>query len=107
MKRSELKNIVKEILFEEPYIDLSKQKVGDVKIDPETGIKSTLTKINPETGGLSWDISYEVDPLQVYNKIDDLLKYMSNEKGNTELNKIKDVLKQLKNKTHRLVKSSK
>ena len=107
MKRSELKNIVKEILSEEPYIDLSKQKVGDVKIDPETGIKTTLSAINPETGALTWDVDYEVDPEQVYEKINDLVNYMSRVKGDNELGKIKDILKNLKNKTSRLIKQSK
>ena len=106
MKRSELKNIVKEILAEEPYVDLSKVKVGDTKIDPDTGIKSVLTAINPETGALTWDIFYEVDPEQVYLKLEDLVKYMSRVKDDTELGKIKEILKNLKNKTSRLIKKS-
>lgn len=36
--------------------ELDGVKVGDVNID--RGIKSTVTKINPETGGVSWDIDY-------------------------------------------------
>jgi hypothetical protein len=37
-------------------VEFDDVKVGDVKID--RGIKSTITKINPETGGVSWDIDY-------------------------------------------------
>ena len=105
MKRSELKNIVREIV-EDAYIDLSKLKVGDTQIDPETGVKSTLSAIDPETGKLTWDVSYEVDPKQVYEKLEDLVAYMSREKSNTELGKIKEILKTLKNKTSRLIKKS-
>jgi len=104
MKRSELKNIVKEILAEDPYVDLSKVKIGDTKIDPKTGVKSTLTAIDPETGKLTWDVFYEVDPQQVYEKLSELIEYMSREKSNTELSKIKDILKKLKNQTSRLIK---
>ncbi len=103
MKRSELKNIVKE-LVEDAYIDLSKVKIGDTKIDPETGVKSILTAIDPETGKLTWNVSYEVDPKQVYEKLNDLINYMNAEKGDTELSKIKDILKKLKNQTSRLMK---
>jgi hypothetical protein len=101
MKRSELRKIV-----EDAYVDLSKLKIGDTKIDPDTGIKSVLTAIDPETGKLTWDISYEVDPQQVYEKLSELVNYMSREKSDTELGKIKEILKTLKNKTSRLVKKS-
>ena len=99
MKRSELKKIV-----EDAYIDLSKLKIGDTRIDPTTGVKSTLTAIDPETGKLTWDISYEVDPQQVYEKLSELVEYMSGSKLDTELGKIKEILKNLKNKTSRLIK---
>jgi flagellar biosynthesis/type III secretory pathway chaperone len=101
MKRSELRKIV-----EDAYVDLSKSKIGDTKIDPVTGVKSTLTAIDPETGKLTWDISYEVDPQQVYEKLSELVEYMSGSKIDTELGKIRDILKNLKNKTSRLVKKS-
>jgi flagellar biosynthesis/type III secretory pathway chaperone len=99
MKRSELRKIV-----EDTYVDLSKSKIGDTKIDPVTGVKSTLTAINPETGKLTWDISYEADPEQVYEKLSELVDYMSGTKSGTELGKIKEILKTLKNKTSRLIK---
>lgn len=98
MKRSELRKIV-----EDSYIDLTKAKVGSSSVDPETGIKSTLSAINPETGGLTWDIDYSVDPEKVYNDLDKLVKYMDGAKGG-DLGKIKDILKKLKNQAHRLIK---
>jgi hypothetical protein len=50
MSRNDLVKVpIKEVEFDDV-------KVGDVKID--RGIKSTITKINPETGGVSWDIDY-------------------------------------------------
>ena len=61
MKRSEIRKIV-----EDAYVDLSKVKVGDTKTDPETGVTSTLSAVDPDTGKLTWDVSYEVDPK--YNK---------------------------------------
>ena len=98
MKRSELRKIV-----EDSYIDLTKAKVGSSSVDPKTGIKSTLSAVNPETGGLSWDIDYSVDPEKVYNDLDKLVKYMDSAKGG-ELEKIKLILKKLKNQAHRLIK---
>jgi len=98
MKRSELRKIV-----EDSYIDLTKTKVGTSTVDPKTGIKSTLSAVNPETGGLTWDIDYTVDPEKVYNDLDKLVKYMDSAKDG-ELVKIKDILKKLKNQAHRLIK---
>ena len=98
MKRSELRKIV-----EDSYIDLTKAKVGSSSVDPKTGIKSTLSAINPETGGLTWDIDYTVDPEKVYNDLDKLVKYMDVVKDG-ELEKIKLILKKLKNQAHRLIK---
>ena len=98
MKRSELRKIV-----EDSYIDLTKTKVGTSTVDPKTGIKSTLSAVNPETGGLTWDIDYTVDPEKVYNDLDKLVKYMDSAKGG-ELEKIKLILKKLKNQAHRLIK---
>ena len=41
MKHSDLKNIVKELVEAE---------IGKTETDPETGVKTTLTRIDPETG---------------------------------------------------------
>jgi hypothetical protein len=98
MKRSELRKIV-----EDSYLDLTQAKVGSSSVDPKTGIKSTLSAINPETGGLTWDIDYTVDAKKVYNDLDKLVKYMDSAKDG-ELVKIKDILKKLKNQAHRLIK---
>jgi len=98
MKRSELRKIV-----EDSYLDLTKAKVGSSSVDPETGIKSTLSAVNPETGGMTWDIDYTVDANKVYNDLDKLVKYMDGAKD-SELVKIKDILKKLKNQAHRLIK---
>ena len=98
MKRSELRKIV-----EDSYVDLTKTKVGTSTVDPKTGIKSTLSAVNPETGGLTWDIDYTVDPEKVYNDLDKLVKYMDGVKDG-ELEKIKLILKKLKNQAHRLIK---
>jgi len=103
MKRSELKNIVREIV-ENTYIDLSKVKTGDTKVDPEIGAKSTLSSIDPETGKLTWDIEYDVDPKFLYNKLDQLVNYLQKVPKGSELAQYKDILKNLKNKTSRLMK---
>lgn len=105
MKRSELKNIVKEILSEESYIDLSKAKIGSVRKEP-SGITTKLTDIDPETGKLTWDVKYEVDPEILYGKLDDLVKYLSKAEKGSELAQYRDIIKNLKNKTSRLMKKS-
>ena len=97
MKRSELKKIV-----EDAYIDLSKVKVGDVQKSP--GVTTKVSGINPETGGITWDVSYEVDPEQVYKKLSDLSDFLKSAPKDSEMAKIGDIIKQLKNKTHRLIK---
>jgi hypothetical protein len=101
MKRSELKNMVKEAISD-LNIDISKAKVGSTqKID---GVTTTLTNINPETGKLTWDVKYEVEPEQLYNKLDDLVDFLKEVPKDSEMGKIKDIIKQLRNKTSRLMK---
>ena len=95
MKRSELKNIVKELVEAE---------ISKTEIDPETGVKTTLQSIDPETGKLSWDVDYKADPQFVYNKLSQLVDYMKDVDSNSEFGKIKDIIKTLKNKTSRLVR---
>ena len=97
MKKSDLRKLVKEA-----YIDLSKVKKGQVTKTP--GVTTTLSDIDPETGKISWDVKYEVDPQILYNKLADLVDFMKTAEPGTEIGKIKDVIKQLKNKTHRLIK---
>jgi hypothetical protein len=91
------------IVKEDSYVDLSKVNIGDTNIDPKTGIKSTLSATNPETGALTWDIDYTVDAKKVYNDLDKLVKYMDSTKD-SELEKIKDILKKLKNQAYKLIK---
>ena len=91
------------IVKEDSYVDTSKVDVGKTNIDPETGVKTTLSDIDPETGKLTWDVLYDVDPKFVYNKLDQLVDYMKKAEDGTELAKIRDILKSLKNKTHRLM----
>ena len=98
MKYSELKKII-----ENAYVDLSKSNIGDTKIDPDTVIKSILTAVDPETGKLTWDISYEVDPEQLYKKLDDLSDFLKSSPKNSEIGKIGDIVKKLKNQVHRLI----
>ena len=83
--------------------DQAQAQLGKTVTDPKSGIKSTLSAVNPETGGMTWDIDYEVDPERVYNELDRLVKYMDSVKDG-ELLKVKDILKKLKNQTSRLVK---
>lgn len=97
MKLSEIKKIV-----EDAYIDLSKVKKGQVTKEP--GVTTTLSDIDPETGRLSWDVKYEVDPQILYNKLAELVDLMKTAEPGSELSKIGDVLKQLKNKTSRLIR---
>jgi hypothetical protein len=103
MKRSELKNIIKE-LVEASYTDTSSAEIGKTKIDPQTGVKSTLKSIDPETGKFSWDIEYDVDPKFIYDKLDQLVDYLQKVPKGSKLAQYRDILKNLKNKTARLMK---
>lgn len=96
MKRSELKKIV-----EDAYVDLSKVKVGDVQ--KSAGVTTRVSDINPETGKLSWDVTYEVNPEQLYKKLDDLSDFLKSAPKNSEIGKIGDIIKKLKNQAHRLI----
>ena len=95
MKRSELKNIVKELVEAE---------VGKTDIDPQTGVKTTLTKIDPETGRHEWDVKYDVDPRFLYNKLEDLVNYLDRAEKGSDLAQFRDILKNLKNRTARIIK---
>ena len=103
MKRSELKNIIKE-LVEEAYVDSSSAEIGKTKTDPEIGVKSTLKSIDPETGKFTWDVKYDIDPKFLYKKLEDLVFYLQKVPKGSELAQYRDILKNLKNKTARLMK---
>ena len=96
MKLSEIRKIV-----EDAYVDLSKVHVGDVQ--KTSGVTTKVSDINPETGKLSWDVSYEVDPEQVYKKLADLSDILKDAPKNSEMGKIGDIIKKLKNQAHRLI----
>jgi hypothetical protein len=96
MKRSELRKIV-----EDAYVDLSKVKVGDIQKTP--GVTTRVSDINPETGKLSWDVTYEVNPEQVYKKLADLSDFLKDAPKDSEMGKIGDIVKKLKNQAHRLI----
>ena len=95
MKKSDLKNIVKELVEAE---------IGKTETDPETGVKTTLTRIDPETGRHEWDVKYDVDPRFLYNKLEDLVKYLDRAEKGSELAQFRDILKNLKNRTSRIMK---
>jgi hypothetical protein len=86
---------------------LNEREVGETEIDPETGIKTTWANIDPETDKYSWDVSYEVDPQFLYNKLDDLVIYLKKAEEGSELAKFRDILKNLKNKTARVINQKK
>ena len=48
------------------------RKVGDVKVD--SGIITTVTDINSETGQISWDVDYTADYKKLFDDITDLMK---------------------------------
>jgi hypothetical protein len=91
MKRSELKNIVKEII--EDF------EVGQVTKEP--GVTTKVSGINPETGKVTWDVSYELDPEILRNELDKLVKLFPSQISG-EMGDIKDILTKLRNKATRL-----
>jgi len=90
------------ILKEAPYVDISKEKVGTVSIDPETGVKTTLSDIDPETGKLSWDVDYGVKPEAVITKLEDLIDYLGSAEKGSELEKLKGILELLRKRIKKL-----
>ena len=86
---------------------LNEREVGETEIDPETGIKTTLTNIDSETGRREWDVAYEVDPKFLYNKLDELVVYLKKAEEGSELAKFRDILKNLKNRTARVINQKK
>jgi hypothetical protein len=83
---------------------ITEREIGQTDTSPESGIKTTLSDIDPETGKYSWDVDYSVDPKFVYNKLNQLIGYMDKVDDKSDLGKIKEILKNLKNKTHRMIK---
>ena len=91
MKRSELKNIVKEIIED--------IEVG--KVEKQPGVTTKVSDINPETGKITWDVAYELDPEILRDELDKLVKlFPSQIEG--EMGDIKNILTKLRNKATRL-----
>ena len=47
-------------------------KVGDKR--KESGIVTTITNINPETGQITWDVDYDADYLKLFKEITEMLE---------------------------------
>lgn len=91
MKRSELKNIVREIVED--------IEVG--KVEKQPGVTTKVSGINPETGKITWDVKYELDPEILRDELDKLVKlFPSQIEG--EMSDIKNILTKLRNKATRL-----
>lgn len=88
-----------------PYVDLSNTKVGEKNVGKIA--TTTLTDIDPETGRLTWDVDYNVRPEELYKRLDDLVDFLKRAPGNSELGKIRDDIRTIKNKTHRLITQNK
>ena len=88
-----------------PYVDLSTAKIGQKNVGNIA--TTTLTDIDPETGRLSWDVDYNVRPEELYKRLDDLVDFLKRAPGNSELGKIRDDIRTIKNKTHRLMTQNK
>lgn len=93
-----------DLLKEEPYVDVSKTNIG--KTTTDLGVTTKLTDIDPDTGKMGWDVSYDVDPKEVYEKLSELYKFLANVNPDSPLVLIKNEVKRLRNKTARLVNKS-
>jgi len=75
-------------------------KVGDVKID--NGVKSTITKIDSETGAISWDVDYIPDVGELVKDANELAKTSKEvavkAKNDSKFRDIYDDVKLLRNK---------
>lgn len=95
MKRSELKNIVKELV--EDF------EVGQVEKKP--GVTTKVSGVNPETGKVTWDVSYDLDPEILRDELDKLVKLFPDTTSG-EMDEIKTILTKLRNKATRLANKS-
>lgn len=71
--------------------------------EPETKLASQ----DPETGKVSWDVSYDVKPQELHKRLDDIVKFLERAKGNPYLDDIRMSLRNLRAKTHRLMTQGK
>lgn len=78
--------------------------------DGPGAIPEPVTKLasqDPETGKISWDVSYDVKPKELYKRVDDLVKFLERAKGNPELDGIRLSLRNLRAKISRLMTQGK
>src|SRR6056300_1383366 len=73
---------------------LPERKVGDVNVD--SGIKSTVKDINPETGTISWDIEYVPAFDSVYKEFNDLRKAIAQLDQKTDDSTVDDIAAKIK-----------
>lgn len=73
---------------------LPERKVGDVNVD--SGIKSTVKDIDPETGTISWDIEYVPAFDSVYKEFDDLRKAIAQLDQKTDDSIVDDIAAKIK-----------
>jgi polyhydroxyalkanoate synthesis regulator phasin len=73
---------------------LPERKVGDVNVD--SGIKSTVKDINPETGTISWDIEYVPAFDSVYKEFDELRKAIAQLDQKTDDSTVDDIATKIK-----------
>jgi hypothetical protein len=69
-------------------------------IDPMS-IPEPQTKLSgqdPETGKISWDVTYDVTPQELHNRIDSLIKFLERSKGKPEYQDIYKALTLLRRK---------
>ena len=71
--------------------------------EPET----KLVGQDPESGKITWDVSYEVKPQELYKRVDELIKFLYRAKGNPELDNIRLSLRNLRAKISRLMTQGK
>ena len=75
-------------------------KVGDVRVD--NGVKSTITKIDTETGAISWDVDYIPDVGELVKDANELAKTSKEvavkAKNDSKFRDIYDDVKLLRNK---------
>jgi hypothetical protein len=73
---------------------LPERKVGDINVD--SGIKSTVKDINPETGTISWDIEYVPAFDSVYKEFDELRKAIAQLDQKTDDSTVDDIAAKIK-----------
>jgi len=71
--------------------------------EPET----KMVGQDPDSGKITWDVSYEVKPQELYKRVDELIKFLERAKGKPELDDIRLSLRNLRAKISRLMTQGK